>query len=228
MRCGSYPLIAWAVAGDYGSGAWGDEVIAELEVEVETESARLKKESGAVSNLTAESAHKLAERLFRDLIAISMMGPAYVYALARFGFLGRTGQMDWKGLGRYGGVVGEELVRLRLDLRMLKSLGLTVPFFTVAFSPVRKGLSSSKLKGLLERQGRIIRERYELSVHKVMPDLIGGNVGKWAPDLVLNALWRGVAERRKYVNEAAVFWSLIRLGANRPEFDPLDHGGSAA
>jgi len=93
---------------------------------------------------------------------------------------------------------------------------------------VHSKTTSSKLKGLLERQGRIIRERYELSVHKVMPDLIGGNVGEWAPDLVLNALWRGVAERRKYVNEAAVFSSLMRLGANRPEFDLLDRGGGAA
>lgn len=151
-----------------------------------------------------------------------MLGPAYVYSLARFGLLGRIGGLDWTGLAKYAGAISEVLVRLRLDLRILKSLGLEVPFFTAAFSPVRKGVSGRILKDLLERQGPIVRERYELSVRKVMPSLIEGKVEGWAPDLILNALWRGVAERGKYVNEAAVFWSLMRWGANRPEADLAD------
>lgn len=222
LRSGSFPLIAWAVSHDYGSGGWADDAIDELQVEVERESTMLRKDTGASSALTIVNTTDLARDVFHDLISISMLGPAYVYSLARFGLLGRIGGLDWTGLAKYAGAISEDLVRLRLDLRILKSLGLEVPFFTDAFSPARKEVSGRKLKDILDRQGPIVQKRYEFSVREVMPSLIRGEVEGWAPDLTLNALWRGVAERGKHVNEAAVLWSLMRWGANRPEVDLAD------
>lgn len=225
FRSGSFPLIAWAISHDYSSGGWVDELKNEFQVEVEQESTKLRKDTGSSSRLTDLNIADIAKDLSYDLVSIYMLGPSYVYALARFGMLGKMGGLDWTGLTRYTGAISRDLIRLRINLRILKSLGLKVPFFSNAFSSIRKGLSGYNLKNILEQQGPIIRKRYEFSVREVMPSLIRGEVDEWEPDLILNALWYGVAERAKYgyVNEAAVFWSLIRWGVNRPEADLTDY-----
>jgi hypothetical protein len=122
------------------------------------------------------------------------------------------------------GVVSDGLVRLRLNLRILKWLEFKIPFFTNAFPPVGPALSGRKLGPYLEGPGHVLRKRYEFACGEVMDSLRAGKIEGWAPDLVLNALWRAVADRGGYLNEASVFWSLSKWGHGRPEPDLAESG----
>lgn len=220
LRSGSYPLVAWALSREYRLADEAHSAVrSELMEEVEREVHRLRRKSVAAELADSAGVAEIAEALLRDIISVSLVGPCYVYALARFGLLGRLGGLDWNGLGRHVGVASDGLVRLRLNLRILKALGIRIPFFTNAFPAVGPAVSGRKLGPYLEGQGHVLRERYEFASGKVMESLRAGRVEGWAPDLVFNALWRAVAERGAYLNEASVFWSLAKWGHARPEPD---------
>ena len=228
LRAGSYPLIAQALAVhhvrpfDYRDRF--SELESELRDNIDLEVRRFRKRGHKLTHDLNDSVELLAYQLHVDLYAFLLMGPAYVYAMARFDLLGKMGALDWINTGAPSKSFQLELLRLRLNLRLMRTFGIEAPFYTKSFAPVRENLHGKNLAELIGSNRVNLSKRYNFAVTQVSQCLADGQIlVDTDPDLLLNALWRAVATRGRYVNEAATFLSIV-LSNRRSKAAPGSRG----
>ena len=146
--------------------------------------------------------HSLLEVL-ADLLACLLLGPAYVFAMARFA----TGALH--RLYPRGPALD---VRLQTCLEFLATRRMPISFESSFLS----SRPHADLTVLFEAATQMVEHPYTLTDHAqaldVQAALQAGTIVNAEPAVVLNALWEAVSRRAPYVNEAAVVLSVL----NRP------------
>jgi hypothetical protein len=153
----------------------------------------------------AAGALSRAEVLLCDLVAVCVAGPAYVFSLARF----QTGSMS----GGAATLPAERAPaldeRIRACLRLLRRLRVQIPFASRYVADDRMPCN----KQLADTVLGLVRERYDGRQSRLRPvikALRKGEIVDEPPSLLLNALWDAVVRRSGYLNEVALYESLIR------------------
>jgi len=147
-----------------------------------------------------------ASEILSDLIAISLTGPAYLYALSRF------------ATGTLHEFVGDSMVsdthpafrkRILLCLEFLQAIGIIVPYESEYLEKPEGSFPSALVKKILAYvEMPYLLEDHEKAIGRIKSDLLNGRQVSASPVLVLNALWDAVMKKEGYVNEIAVLLSL--------------------
>jgi len=181
--------------------------------------------------LSRESLRELfaAYEALVDLICTRVMGPAYVYALARFGLRGTlaTGDVSSSALLRLGrhelltseqfgelaGRLANTRERLSVCLSTLETAGLQIRSLSSLLLD-QSPLGPLENSIIAEVDRLIVRKPYNASCQKEAQDLASvlsrGQIAEGRPVLLLNALWYAVTNRKLYLNEPALVLTLAR------------------
>jgi hypothetical protein len=144
-----------------------------------------------------------AEELLCDWVGAALVGPAYVFALARFA-LGELSPSE-RDLREFPSLK----LRLETCKSLLAQMDITVPLRTSLFTIKRCGLPAGILESLVEMGLTLYtREEHEAALERCVPALSKGSILRSSAPLLLNALWSGVVKRKAYINEVALYFSL--------------------
>jgi hypothetical protein len=202
LRAGALPLLAGSVV----AGQCDLEPLAERLVDGDLRPAGrelgVRLEQGSPEHRAAATAR--AATFLSDLAATAAYGPAYAFALARF-TPGAIAPRDASSAPSPSIGLGE---RISLCLRLLRRLRINTRFSS---KYVEGGLRSIRPE-LAELAMGLVAQRYDGRVATMRPvsaALTRGELVDEPPSLLLNALWMAVAGRTGYLNEVALYESLV-------------------
>jgi hypothetical protein len=205
LRAGALPVLASSVA-------WATCDLAEVGSQLVTGGlgdageelgVRLAEET-IPTDADRRAAISRAEIMLADLVAAAVAGPAYVFALARFapGSMGpSTSRLPTERVPAL-----EE--RILVCLRLLRKMRINVPFASryMTYEGARCG------KELAETIMALVVDPFDgrrARLRPVIRALRRGEIVDEPPTLLLNALWDSVVRRSGYLNEIALFESLV-------------------
>ncbi|MHA1484301.1 MAG: hypothetical protein ACTSPR_03165, partial [Candidatus Thorarchaeota archaeon] len=151
-------------------------------------------------------AHRWSEEVYCDLLATSLVGPSYVYALSRFS-TGTFTEFSNKPSGHESDPPLPERVGLCLDLLEFTQIR---PVFESPYLPWEyERLPNEVLSGITSEIANLYSVRdHEEATGRIRKELINGHVVEAPAILVLNALWDAVVKKEGYANEIAAFVSV--------------------
>jgi hypothetical protein len=176
----------------------------------------------------SEGECQLARRMLCDVICTRIVGPAYVLALARFGLRGALAQFGgfeevFYGLERHAalsgagsrnsaGGLGDPREILAVCLATLAAGGVDIPEMSDLWSP-RYSLGQLESSILKSIDNLAVRKPYDSASHREalahVSALSRGVFVTARPIMLLNALWSAALEQKGYLNEVALFVSLM-------------------
>ena len=158
--------------------------------------------------------------LAADVVAAAIMGPAYLYAFARF--VTEPASEVHLGSTRAGMMVA----RLALCAATLDHLGTPYHFRSSLLEEMpRMEPPRALLKALLAP----VEQPYGAAHHKravgsVQRELLEGRIPAAPPRVILNALWDAVIHKKGYANEAAALAGILQSKRRIPAAIPILQG----
>jgi hypothetical protein len=154
-------------------------------------------------------AQQIRKVIAADLIATTVAGPAFVFAMARFA-VGTLGD-----LGDYHSVGWRPSLRARLTvcLEYLNALGLNEPRFQSKYLPAVTTSLPEPIVKAVKAATRGVKRPTPAELDAIAATLSDGRVVKdQSPTAILSALWRAVPAGGTYIHEIA---ALISVAASK-------------
>ncbi|MGB3479832.1 MAG: hypothetical protein WBB67_11810 [bacterium] len=153
--------------------------------------------------------------ILKDIVCTRIVGPAYVFALVRFGFRGRLVTLKRQKVPQEDSknkeILSHPFARLSLCISTLKAEDLLTSSVSDIL-PTHYLLPALSPQILNEIDNLFVKKPFkkndESAVQNIIAELTKGHVINERPLLLLNALWYAVIKRKSYVNEPALLFSV--------------------
>lgn len=204
LRFGALPLLASTVAKVGGEllDIAADLVDGSRETAGRELGVRVTDEDeAAVRTAAIERAHMILS----DLVGTAIMGPAFMFALARFA----TGHIGGGGGSTPAARRPPLRERLGRCLALAGQVGMDPGFVSIYVDVADQTLSQEVAEFVVGLVATPYGSSDEAQLPAVCDSLRAGEIVDVAPVIALNALWSAVAKRSGYLNELALVDSIV-------------------